>query len=141
MSDATGRKATPRKAAAKPAAAPAPAEPAAVEPAAVELRAVPEPAPRDLPDGAVEVPFLDKGTVVVLDPEDWPSSANEALLNRMFNTWATKVLATEDDVALWLNTDPTRRQVDQFFAEYNRITGLVTADPKQTRRAMLHIAQ
>ncbi len=124
----------------------APKKAAAVEPAEVlppDLRAVPDTEPADdadVPDGAIRVPFGD-GHVYVKDQDDWPTSANEALMDRRFNLWASKALAREVDVVVWLAADPTARQVNEFFGHWNTARGVATDDPKVTRRAMLSLAQ
>jgi hypothetical protein len=110
-----GRKVAAKKAA--PAAAPTP-EP--TQPVA-ELHAVPTPEPEILPAGAVRVPLGD-GSVVVPDSEDWPSSANEDFFNGFYRTWAGKILSDED-FAFWVTTDPTNRQVNQFFRDLNEARG------------------
>ncbi len=110
-----------------------------------DLHAVPNPDPEpvddvDVPDGAVKVPFGD-GHVYVKDQDDWPTSANEALMDRRFNLWASKALAREVDVVVWLAADPTARQVNEFFGHWNTARGVSVDDPKVTRRAMLSLAQ
>ncbi len=133
--------AKPRKTAPKKATQVEVAEPTKVLPP--NLRAVPDPEPVDdvdVPDGAVKVPFGD-GHVYVRDQDDWPTSANEALMDRRFNLWASKALAREIDVVVWLAADPTARQVNEFFGHWNTARGVSVDDPKVTRRAMLSLAQ
>lgn len=132
------RKATTAKKATEPAV-----EPTEVLPPA--LSAVPDPESdvaddTDVPEGAVRVPFGDSH-VWVLDPDDWPTSADEALMDRRFNAWASKALARDRDVALWLSVDPTKRVVNEFFGEWAKVRGVSVDDPKATRRAMLSLAQ
>ncbi len=101
----------------------------------------PEPAEDvDVPDGAIRVPFGDT-YVYVKDQDDWPTSATEALMDRRFNQWASKALAREIDVVVWLAADPTARVVNEFFGEWNKARGVSIDDPKVTRRAMLSLAQ
>src|SRR5688572_35273 len=87
----------------------------------------------DLPEGAVLVPLyaMDGTTLVhtfaVLDPEDWPSSANEDPDMQRYYSWALKVLATDDDRDMWRAIDPRNRQSRRFVQEWMRAVG---HDPK-----------
>ncbi len=87
----------------------------------------------DLPDGAVLVPLYDKAgeTLVhefaILHPDDWPSSANEDPNSQRIYSWALKVLATDDDIAMWKALDPTNRQANAFINAWIRLAG---QDPK-----------
>lgn len=76
----------------------------------------------NLPEGAVLVPLGDT-VVAVLHPDDWPSSANEDVNAERFLTWALKVLATDEDKALWLAMDPINRQVGQFLLDWQKAIG------------------
>lgn len=87
----------------------------------------------DLPDGAIVVPLYAKDGVTVvhefgvLHPDDWPSSANEDPESGYFYSWAMKVLATDEDKAMWRALDPTNRQANRFVREWQRVAG---QDPK-----------
>jgi hypothetical protein len=91
-----------------------------------------------LPDGAVLVSLYEKdGTTLVhefavLHPDDWPASANEDPDQRRIYTWALKVLATDDDKAMWRAIDPTNRQANQFINSWIRAAGV---DPKDAAAA------
>lgn len=82
----------------------------------------------DLPEGAVSVPLHNRaGEVVavfgVLHPDDWPSSANEDPQGQRLYTWALKVLATEEDRALWRALDPPNREVARFIDDWSAASG------------------
>lgn len=141
MPDVKARKATgPKKA--NPAAH---AEPLQDEPLPAELRAVPDPEPEPvaepetLPEGAVRVPLGD-GSVVVLNREDWPSSANEDFYAGRYRTWAMKVLADEGSKDFWEAMDPTNRQVNDFCGHMSAAFGDHLADNRATRRALMRLA-
>lgn len=82
-----------------------------------------------MPEGAVTVPLHNKAgeTVaefVVLHPDDWPSSANAEVTNPMtWTSWATKVLATDEQKDLWRAIDPTNWQVGRFIDSWNSASG------------------
>lgn len=95
-------------------------EPGGEPTAADTLRA--EVAAENLPDGAITVPFGD-GKLNILDPNDWPSSANEDMQMGRFLSWARKALATDEDVQAWEDRDPTNREVEQVFTAIGEATG------------------
>jgi len=53
----------------------------------------------------------------VLPPMDWRQTAMDGVRDGRFNTWARGALHP-DDVAKWLELDPTNRQVVEFFNAY-----------------------
>ncbi len=87
----------------------------------------------DLPDGATLVPLYAKDgatlvhTFAVLHGDDWPASANEDPETARYYSWALKVLATDDDKAMWRVLDPTNRQASRFVKDWMRLVG---QDPK-----------
>jgi hypothetical protein len=75
-------------------------------------------------------------TVRVLPERDWPSSAVQDLNGGDFHSWAEKCLADDteyddddqliagsDDGQLWLDTDPTLGEVEDFFEAWEKATG------------------
>lgn len=82
----------------------------------------------------VSVPLGGK-TVRVMHPMDWRSSAMEALQVGNFQRWAQMCLVNDagtdadgnatgsDDAAIWLEVDPTNRQVVQFLIDYRNAGG------------------
>jgi hypothetical protein len=79
------------------------------------------------------VPLAGK-VVRVLPPMDWRQSAMTAIRRSDFDTWARACLVNDlevvdgkptgsDDVAIWLEADPTNREVVQFMADYEAAAG------------------
>jgi hypothetical protein len=115
-------------------------------PTAAELAAVPEDeaataAEREVhaeeAGGAVVVPLeTDDGVIdiTVPAPEDWRDSANEAIREGRFTLWAEKTLA-EDDYAAWVDADPRIRQINRFFDDLGRATGISRGESRASRRS------
>lgn len=89
----------------------------------------------DLPEGAVAVPFAGT-TVHVLDHNDWRSSAQTALTQGRFDDWAELCLATESDKDLWFDTDPSLREIENFFDALREITGQDEGKSRASRRGL-----
>lgn len=76
--------------------------------------------------GAVVVPLeTDDGVIDITVPaaEEWRDSAMEAIREGRFTAWAAKTLS-EDDYAAWVEADPRVRQINGFFQELGRLTGI-----------------
>lgn len=87
----------------------------------------------NLPDGAVLVPLRDT-QVAVLNPLDWPASANEDVNNERFYSWAMKALARDEDKQTWEQIDPTNREVVQFLLEdWPKVSGVAVGDSHASR--------
>ncbi len=118
--------ANPRKSAAKSAAAKL-AAPAAADP---EAEATPDldafraevAAETGNTDDVYVVPLAGT-TVRVKHVLDWPVSVDELLFAQRFTRWAEKVLV-EDDWPVWVETDPTLRQVVAFLNDLEKISGV-----------------
>lgn len=77
----------------------------------------------DSPDGDYILIPVGDTVFRVKDFMDWPSSANEYLSIGRFSLWAQKALHPEDG-ALWMQVDPTNRQVGEFFRDWEKVTGI-----------------
>lgn len=74
------------------------------------------------PPGTVLVPLGDV-EVAVLPDRMWPSSANEDMVIGMYQRWAQKALARDEDVETWFEVDATNEVVTQFFIDWAKATG------------------
>ncbi len=85
----------------------------------------------DCPPGTVLVPLGDV-EVAVLPDRMWPSSANEDMVMGMYQRWAQKALARDEDVETWYEVDATNEVVTQFFIDWAKATG---RSPKANSRS------
>ncbi len=76
----------------------------------------------DCPAGTVLVPLGDV-EIAVLPDRMWPSSANEDMVIGLYQRWAQKALARDEDVEAWFDIDPTNEVVTQFFIDWAAVTG------------------
>jgi len=76
----------------------------------------------DSDDAPKAVPLADT-TVLVKPFLDWPVSANDDLIAGKFTAWVRKVLHG-DDFDVWTRVDPTNRQLIEFLAAVEKISGL-----------------
>jgi hypothetical protein len=58
----------------------------------------------------------------------------EAIREGRFTLWAQKTLA-EDDYAAWVDADPRVRQINGFFEELGRLTGISQGESRASRRS------
>jgi hypothetical protein len=87
--------------------------------------------------GAVVVPLeTDDGVIDITVPaaEEWRDSAMDAIREGRFTLWAEKTLA-EDDYAAWVEADPRVRQINAFFQELGRLTGIDQGNSRASRRS------
>jgi hypothetical protein len=117
-------------------------------PTQAELAAVPEDEPgtavereaqAEALDGAIVVPLeTDDGVVDITVPaaEEWRDSAMQAIREGRFTDWAEKTLDPAD-FDLWVEADPRVRQINDFFQELGRLTGVDggSGQNRATRRA------
>ena len=66
--------------------------------------------------------------------EDWRQSTQESLRLGMVNDWAEDVMPPEDYQA-WLESDPTNRELEQFFEDMGRAAGVSLGESRALRRA------
>jgi hypothetical protein len=88
-------------------------------------------------DGAVVVPLdTDDGVIEVTVPpaEEWRDSAIQAMREGNFGRWAERTLS-DDDYAAWVDADPRVRQINGFFEEFGRLTGVTQGESRASRRA------
>lgn len=88
------------------------------------------------PEGWAEVPLGD-ATVRILSPLDWRSSAHAALQSGDFESWAELCLAPGDYDNVWVQLDPTLREINEMFDAWSRITGQGSAGKSQNLRRSL----
>jgi hypothetical protein len=85
-----------------------------------------EPERSPTPEGAFEVTLTTKNgtdTIRVLDPNEWPSSANSALHVGEYESWAERCLADGDYEDVWMRLDPTLKDINAMFVEWRRVSG------------------
>jgi hypothetical protein len=88
----------------------------------------------DAGDGTVEVTLAD--TRVRVKPVGaWRSSGVSAMRQGDFTAWAETCLATPDDVAVWLEVDPTLDECEVFFREWGAATGQDQGESRASRRS------
>ncbi len=77
----------------------------------------------------------DEQTYVWVKPADqWRSADTSALVAGNFTAWALSCLATPDDVAEWVESNPTVVQVNEFFARWKQATGQDAGKSPGSRR-------
>lgn len=87
---------------------------------------VTEPERSPTPEHAFEVTLTTRrgtDTVRILDPNEWPSSANSALHVGEYESWAEGCLAPGDYEQVWLALDPSLGDVNRMFKEWRERTG------------------
>jgi hypothetical protein len=83
-------------------------------------------------NGEIRVPFA--GATLSIPPQGrWRLSATNALRTGDFTTWAHAVMSA-DDAATFIGLDPTLDEVNEFFAELGRITGVTLGEARPSRR-------
>lgn len=78
------------------------------------------------PEGSFEVTLTTRNgtdTIRILDPNDWPSSANSALHVGEYESWAESCLADGDYEQVWLRLDPRLGDINEMFKEWRRVSG------------------
>jgi hypothetical protein len=90
-------------------------------------------------DDSVSVSLGDE-KVRVKPLNDWRSSATRALREGDFDTWAEKCLAG-DDYEIWSDVDPTLGEVEEFFTEWQKVTGQDPKASRASRRSSKNIAK
>jgi hypothetical protein len=80
-----------------------------------------------LAPGEIDVTLTsgDESAVIRMPPfKSWKSSARSALLSRGDDmSWAALTLSRED-AETWIDMDPTKEQVDRFFADFEKAGGM-----------------
>ncbi len=96
-----------------------------------EVAATEQSANPDLPEGACVVPLHNRtgdviAELIVLHPDDWPSSINDAVNDpRRWTEWALTVLATDEARDLWRAVNPKNRETARFINDWNVASGNV----------------
>lgn len=88
----------------------------------------------DAGDGSVMV-ALGETSVRVKPAGQWRSSGVSAMRVGDFTAWAETCLATEEDVEVWKDVDPTMDECEAFFREWGAATGQDSGKSSGSRRS------
>lgn len=95
------------------------------------------------PEGAFEVTLETRNgtdTIRILDPNDWPSSANSALHVGEYESWAEACLADGDYEQVWLRLDPRLGDINRMFVEWKRVSGRDQGKSRQSPASLRRAA-
>ena len=71
-------------------------------------------------------------TIYVRPVKQWRASALSALRDGDFNKWAEGTL-DDDDLDIWMDTDPTLEDIENFFATINGGLGTTPGNSRRSR--------
>lgn len=65
-----------------------------------------------------------RGEILTVKPVGaWPASNAKDIKEQDFEAWGRKCLASPEDVAKWVEIDPTYDEIEEFFSAFDGRTG------------------